>query len=157
LRREVPDGDPALIFDRALTLLLEDTARKKLGAAGRPRPGRSRPGSRHISAEVKRRVWVRDRGQCAFIAKTGRRCTERTYLEFHHVEPYAAGGEASPRNISLRCRGHNIYEAELVFGSDVIAARQSGGQDRTRSGTSNETARSTAPTAEVRAAPSNGS
>jgi hypothetical protein len=31
LRREVPDGDPAAIFDRALTLLLETVEKRKLG------------------------------------------------------------------------------------------------------------------------------
>ena len=160
LRREIPDGDPAVIFDRALTLLLEDTARRKLGAASKPRPGRSRPGSRHIPAEVKRRVWVRDRGQCAFVAKSGRRCTERAYLEFHHVEPYAVGGETNARNISLRCRSHNVYEAELAFGSDVITAKHSGARERTRSGPSTEHGRERVPSTrstarEARGAPSN--
>jgi hypothetical protein len=115
LRREVPDGDPALIFDRALTLLLENTARKKVGGASSPRPGAGRPRSKHIPARVKRQVWVRDRGQCAFVAKSGRRCTERSFLEFHHLEPYGMGGETVTRNIALRCRSHNVYEAELAF------------------------------------------
>ncbi|PYQ38208.1 MAG: hypothetical protein DMF77_24680 [Acidobacteria bacterium] len=30
--------------------------------------------------------------------------------------PYALGGLATVENISLRCRRHNQYEAELVFG-----------------------------------------
>jgi len=40
LRREIPDGDPAAIFDRATVLLLERVERRKLGARGRrsPRP-----------------------------------------------------------------------------------------------------------------------
>jgi hypothetical protein len=38
LRREIPDGDPGAIFDRALTLLLDKVEKTKLGAAGRPRP-----------------------------------------------------------------------------------------------------------------------
>src|SRR5439155_26764603 len=41
LRREIPDGDPGSIFDRALTLLLERVENKKLGAAARPRPPQS--------------------------------------------------------------------------------------------------------------------
>ena len=46
LRREIPDGDPGVIFDRALTLLLEDVARKKLAAATKPRHRPStRPGA----------------------------------------------------------------------------------------------------------------
>ncbi len=50
------------------------------------------------------------------MAANGRRCTERVFLEFHHDEPYAIGGEPTVTNISLRCRAHNVYEAELLFG-----------------------------------------
>ncbi|HEY8151928.1 MAG TPA: hypothetical protein VIK51_23680, partial [Vicinamibacteria bacterium] len=38
LRREIPDGDPGAIFDRALRLLLEKVEKTKLGAAAKPRP-----------------------------------------------------------------------------------------------------------------------
>jgi hypothetical protein len=41
LRREIPDGDPAVIFDRALTLLLDDVARKKLAATSNERSSSS--------------------------------------------------------------------------------------------------------------------
>ena len=148
LRREIPDGDPAAIFDRALTLLLADVAKEKVGAASKARPSsgsRQVPAtvqrSRHIPAEVKRRVWLRDQGRCAFVSTGGRRCDARAYLEFHHIEPYAIGGEATARNISLRCRSHNRHEAELVFGpgatgEKLISARQSNAGAATRSGTS---------------------
>jgi hypothetical protein len=117
LRREIPDGDPAAIFDRALTLLLEDVARKKVAATSKPRGScRAATGSRHVPALVKRTVWLRDAGQCAFVSVRGRRCTERAFLEFHHRQPHAIGGEATVANISLRCRAHNAYEAELAFG-----------------------------------------
>ena len=76
-----------------------------------------RAASRHISNAVKRAVWFRDRGQCAFAADTGHRCTERSFLELHHIQPHALDGPATVGNISLRCRRHNQYEAQLVFGS----------------------------------------
>ena len=108
-----------MIFDRALSLLLDDVARKKLAEVANPRHRQStRTRSRHIPAPVKRAVWVRDGGRCAFVAAQGRRCTERVFLEFHHHEPQAIGGEATIANISLRCRAHNSYEAELVFGPE---------------------------------------
>jgi hypothetical protein len=127
LRREIPDGDPAAIFDRALSLLLEKVEKAKLGAAAKPRPRVIRPGadrqlrtpvipSRDIPRHVQRAVSQRDGGQCAFVSKDGHRCTERTFLEFHHIVPYARGGLATVENISLRCRRHNQYEADLVFG-----------------------------------------
>jgi 5-methylcytosine-specific restriction endonuclease McrA len=72
-------------------------------------------GSRYIPASVRRTVWRRDDGRCAFVWRDGR-CTERSFLEYHHVQPYAAGGAAATANIELRCRAHNAYEASLFFG-----------------------------------------
>jgi hypothetical protein len=65
---------------------------------------------------VKRVVSERDADQCAFVSPDGRRCTQRAFLEFHHVKPFAKEGPETVENISLRCRRHNQYEAELVFG-----------------------------------------
>jgi hypothetical protein len=128
LRREIPNGDPGTIFDRAIALLLEKVEKAKLGAAAKPRfPSGIRPGtdsptssgrlaSRHTASHIKRSAWRNDGGQCAFVSKHGRRCIERAFLEFHHLRPYALGGPTTVENISLRCRRHNQYEAELVFG-----------------------------------------
>jgi hypothetical protein len=128
LRREIPSGDPAVIFARAVALLLETVEKTKLAATTRPRPKRSiRPGtdsairtpiveSRHIPSDVKRDVWRRDAGQCAYVAPSGRRCDERAFLELHHVQPFAKQGPATVANIALRCRRHNQYEAEMEFG-----------------------------------------
>lgn len=132
LRHQIPDGDPAAIFDRALTALLEGLTKQKMAATDRPRehPRKQRgaaPRSRHIPADVKRTVWRRDAGQCAFVSTAGRRCAERGFLEFHHVVPYGTGGAASVDNIQLRCRAHNGYEAERVFGPRrLTGARETG-------------------------------
>jgi hypothetical protein len=115
LRHSIPTGDPAAIFDRALTLLLAELSKTRFSAAGRPRPGRqTKSGSRHISAAVKREVWARDGGRCVFRGERGR-CTETGFLEFHHVVPYARGGATSRDNLELRCRSHNAYEAAQDF------------------------------------------
>ena len=116
MRREVPDGDPAEIVRQGLKMLRADREKKAFAGTVRPRPSEgSAPESRHVQAEVRRQVWRRDGGQCAFIGRDGRRCTERSYLEFHHVRAYALGGGKTAENISLRCRAHNAYEAERVF------------------------------------------
>ena len=87
--------------------------------------------SRYIPSDVKRGACRRDGGQCAFVAPDGQRCEERTFLEFHHVRPYAHGGPATVENISLRCRRHNQYEADLVFGAHgVSVVRESQGFHR---------------------------
>ncbi len=117
LRHQVPDGDLGTIVDRALTALLRDLAKQKFAATARPRKGRgTAPGSRHIAAEVKRAVWLRDGGRCAFVGNNGCRCTEQGFLEYHHVRPYAAGGASTADNVQLRRRAHNGYEAERYFG-----------------------------------------
>jgi hypothetical protein len=59
---------------------------------------------------------MRDLGACAFIGATGHRCNERRFVEFHHVDPHALGGEATVDGIQLRCRQHNAYEGRLYFG-----------------------------------------
>jgi len=115
LRGEIPDGDPGAIFARALPLLLREVEKRKFAATTKPRPGRgTKAGSRHVPADIQRRAWHRDAGQCGYVSKDGRRCTGRSYLEFHHAEPYSFGGEATVENISLRCRAHNVYEAECA-------------------------------------------
>jgi hypothetical protein len=117
LRHSIPNGDLAAILDRALSLLVSDLERARIAAAERPRSGASAaPGSRHIPASVRREVWRRGGGQCAFVGTHGR-CTERGFLEFHHVEPYGAGGPSTVDNIQLRCRAHNLHEAEVYFGT----------------------------------------
>jgi hypothetical protein len=133
LRREIPNGDAGAIVERALILLLEKVETAKVGAAKRPRAPRAiRPGtdgptsSRDVARDVKRSAWRRDGGQCAFVSVDGHRCTERAFLEFHHVQPYALGGPATADNISLRCRRHNQYEAELVFGPRVSLQETTG-------------------------------
>ena len=121
----IPRGDIATIFARGLKLFLEDLAKTRCAATEQPRPSReTAPGSRHIPAAVKRTVWLRDRGRCAFVAKSGRRCAERRFLEYHHLIPYAMGGEATVENIQVRCKMHNQYESELEFGPRTPVVRE---------------------------------
>ena len=70
--------------------------------------------SRARRAAVRREVWRRDEGRCAFTGPAGR-CGETGFLEFHHVQPYADDGPATVENIALQCRAHNQYEAALLF------------------------------------------
>jgi 5-methylcytosine-specific restriction endonuclease McrA len=125
LRHSIPNGDAAVIFERALSLLVEDLERKKHAATERPRGARPATAhSRHIPSAVRRAVWRRDEGRCAFVGSRGR-CAARGFLEYHHVIPFAEGGETSAANIQLRCRAHNQHEARLWFGRDGAGERTS--------------------------------
>lgn len=118
-----PSGDAAAIVARALELLRAEAEKKAFSTTSRPKPPQAAAaGSRDIPAHVQRAVWHRDQGQCAFEGR-GRRCDERSFLEFHHVTPWAVGGPTTHENIALRCRAHNAHEAAVYFGP-IRAARQ---------------------------------
>jgi len=167
MRRELPSGDIAAIFEEGVHLLLAKVEKAKLGGttdrarAFKPRGSKRNPPaererretasrrtepsctgptyenrirfetdkqsprrSRHIPSAVKRAVWWRDRAQCAFVSTGGVRCTERSYLELHHIHPYALDGPTTVGNLSLRCRRHNAYEAENVFAHGAAQSRR---------------------------------
>ena len=105
LRHSIPTGDPAAIFDRALTLLLEDLLKPRfaativhelVGAEGSSAHDTCRPPS---SAKCGAAMAAR----CAFRGEQGR-CRETGFLEFHHVVPYCQGGATTTANLELRCR-----------------------------------------------------
>ena len=125
-RHRVPDGDTATVFKLAMTALIADIERKKAGVVARPRTGRrTAEGSRHIPARIRRAVWARDGARCAFRGAMGR-CTERDFLEFHHVKAFAEGGPSTIGNLELRCRAHNAYEAEQMFGCSAAPVPNTG-------------------------------
>jgi hypothetical protein len=81
---------------------------------------RRRRRGRHIPAGVRRTVSERDGQRCTYVDATGRRCAATHRLEFHHVQPFALGGEHTPENLTLRCTAHNALAAEQDFGRHRI-------------------------------------
>jgi len=126
LGRSVKPGDLAEVYDRAMKELIKKLERTRFGACTTPRAAgrRSRTGSRHVSHDVKRAVWTRDKGQCTFVSDSGRRCEARRDLQFDHVKEFARGGEATVDNIRLRCPGHNQHTAEGTFGAGFMQQKR---------------------------------
>jgi hypothetical protein len=125
LRHQLPAGDPAAIIDRALIVLVEQLEKAKAAQTSRPRQSGGAPPdrtSRRIPAAVRRVVWRRDEARCAYVGTQGR-CAETAFLEFHHVRPFAAGGDATIENTQLRCRAHNSHEARQYFGAELCPDR----------------------------------
>ena len=116
--------DLVAAIEAAVTEKLERVEAKRNGETKNPRKTvehtDTSPRSRYIPAAVKRIVRKRDGNQCRFISRQGRRCTERRRLEFHHHDPYGRGGDHDPDRISLRCRAHNLYQAERDYGEEVM-------------------------------------
>lgn len=126
LSHQIPDGDLAEILDRALDALLAETKKRKAALADKPRTSSKKKfQNRGIPAYTRREVFERDEGRCTFVDERGRRCGSKWQVEFHHAIPYACGGTNDPNNITLRCRAHNQYEAELDFGVGFMEARRS--------------------------------
>jgi hypothetical protein len=71
---------------------------------------------RYIVAEVRRVVFEREAGSCAFVGEDGRRCGSKRWLEYHHREPFACGGPATADNLTLYCHAHNKLQAKRDFG-----------------------------------------
>ncbi len=136
LSHALPSGDVAQVLDRALDALIAQLERRKFAATARPRvdpegamprgpiPYRSPLLRRTLPAHVRRAVWERDRGRCTFRSASGHSCGSRRFLEFDHVEPVARGGQARVKGLRLRCRAHNQYEAERVFGSEFMRRKR---------------------------------
>jgi hypothetical protein len=126
LSHQIPDGDPARILDRALDVLLTETKKKKAALTDKPRVSRKKTSakSRGIPARIRREVFERDEGRCAFVDSQGRRCDATWKVEFHRRTAYGRGGAHDLDNIELRCRGHNQYEADLEYGALFMAARR---------------------------------
>ncbi len=123
LRHQIPDGDLAKVFDRALDALIREARREKFAETSSPREARTSasPASRHIPAAIKRAVVKRDEGRCTFVARDGKRCDSRVLLEFHHKEPFARSPNHREQGITLRCRAHNRHAAIEEFGAEYMA------------------------------------
>jgi hypothetical protein len=130
LRHQIPNGELAEVFDRALTLLIADAKRKRFAQTARTSPRgrtvreaavRDQPVSRHIPAHIRRAVVARDGDGCRFVGRNGRRCGSRDFLEFHHEQPWARSARHSVAGISLRCRAHNQHAAVQDFGAEHMA------------------------------------
>jgi 5-methylcytosine-specific restriction endonuclease McrA len=133
---EEPNGIEAIHL-RALRELVERLEKRRFGALkAKPavptpsppsKPSKRTPRrSRHIPARVRRAVFERDEARCTYVDATRQRCRETHHLEFHHLVPFARGGQHRPENLTLRCTEHNALAAELDFGRQRIDEQRAG-------------------------------
>ena len=125
MRHQVPDGDLAMLVERAADSLIAEQMRRRFGQVKRPRPrsesaATGAPRSRYVPRSLLRAVHARDGGRCTFVAADGRRCAARGMLELHHVHAFAKGGPTSLENLRVVCRAHNALFAEQEFGRRAL-------------------------------------
>jgi hypothetical protein len=130
LQALLPGADLATLVEQAVTEKLERLEARRFGRTKAPRKTLGQAdtsgGRRSIPAPVRRAVYERAGGRCAFVDTLGRRCEARSRLEFHHRHPHGYGGDRTPDNISLLCRPHNLYLAEIDYGPAAVATHRRG-------------------------------
>lgn len=71
--------------------------------------------------EVRRGIDKIEELQCTFVSEDGQRCQEKGWLELDHLEGFARTHQHSARTTALRCRAHNQFAAEQMYGRDFMA------------------------------------
>jgi 5-methylcytosine-specific restriction endonuclease McrA len=88
---------------------------------GAPKPSKPKR-TRHIPVKEQDTVWVRDKGQCAYVGPGGRMCNATHNLQLdHYPVPYARGGPNAASNLRLLCGKHNRFTADEVYGRQHMA------------------------------------
>jgi 5-methylcytosine-specific restriction endonuclease McrA len=128
LSHKIPDGDLAAVLREAIRCGIEKHG-KRIGATAptRERKAASSSDPSYIPAAVRRTVWKRDGGRCTYVGPDGHRCESRWQLQSDHVDPVALGGTSRVEDLRLRCRPHNLLEAERVFGREHMEQFRRGG------------------------------
>jgi len=121
--------DVAQTIKLSLKHMRQDLERKKYAQVAHPQQSRESSSTRTIPANVRRAVFERDAGRCAFVGESGHRCGSRFRLEFDHIVPVALGGQSTVENVRLACRAHNQYEADRKLGRLFMQQKRSSGMD----------------------------
>ena len=128
LAHKIPDGDVGTVLREAVRCAIErhgkrkgavEPSRKRKTAPSKESDSgeKQRPAAReHIPAVVRREVWKRDGGRCAWRSPDGHLCGSTWKVEVDHIEPVALGGRSTADNCRLLCASHNQLHAEQIFG-----------------------------------------
>jgi 5-methylcytosine-specific restriction endonuclease McrA len=124
MRHRNPNGDMAVVLERALDVLLEKLEKERLGKTNGPRRATRPASSGRITRAARREVFARDGEQCTFVDAQAQRCPARGLLELDHKQPRALDGKGDPANLRVLCRAHNQLHAEQVFGREHVARQR---------------------------------
>jgi 5-methylcytosine-specific restriction endonuclease McrA len=93
---------------------IEKAKRAKATATDNQDPTRLAPSNniteKYIPASKRHHVTLRDQGQCSHIDKLGTRCTQKRWLDIHHIKPLSEGGKHEVSNLRTLCAAHHKFE-----------------------------------------------
>ena len=81
-----------------------ERAKSKKVSSGNAKP---LPGRRPRPAVVNHEVVLRDENRCTFVSSEGKRCSQKRWLQSHHVIEVSRGGLNEAGNLQLLCSGHH--------------------------------------------------
>jgi 5-methylcytosine-specific restriction endonuclease McrA len=114
-----PSGDLKVVVLKAVRALREQLEREIHAKTDRPRrPSLAK--TKGVSRRARREVFARDGHRCTYTNKDGERCPATKLLELDHIDSPHHGGSNEPDNLRVRCRAHNLWHAENVFGKEYV-------------------------------------
>ena len=94
-------ADPDSVFFEILRMAVAISKQRIVINSSGERP------SRHISRDVRQRVWQTYSGRCVD-------CGAADYLEYDHIIPHSKGGSNDENNIQLLCRRCNLKKSDHI-------------------------------------------
>ena len=76
-----------------------------------------------LTAAQRHEVFHRDGSRCTFLNEHRERCSERKYIEVHHILPVSRGGSNDPSNLTTMCAHHHELIHQLSLPPDGQISR----------------------------------
>jgi 5-methylcytosine-specific restriction endonuclease McrA len=128
LGHAVPSGKREEVLLQVLRAQRKILERRRYGSPkGASKSPPSPANADYVPAAVRREVYEREGGSCAYVGEGDRRCGSTLRLELQHIVPLARGGKSTPENVTLFCRArraHNLLQAEKDFGEHHVKRKQ---------------------------------
>src|SRR5574341_124301 len=127
LSHKFPRKDLAAVLHEAIRCGIEKHGKRK-GAVKPAYKVKAMPpkDATFVSAELRRQVWERDEGRCAWVGPDGKRCDSRWQPQVEHIDAAARGGKATLDRLRLLCKGHNLLYAEETYGREHMRKYRKG-------------------------------
>jgi 5-methylcytosine-specific restriction endonuclease McrA len=74
-----------------------------------------------ISKIILHQVHLRDQRRCTHINPDGARCSQKRWLDIHHIVPVSEGGQNTLENLKTLCSTHHKHAHETMSSANITA------------------------------------